>query len=85
MPSPALSRYTVLPSTVQNKSYPLYDLRENGDLLLQGDKESCYIYLTGWMAARIDERERLIESHSSVIESLRSQVASWKSIAEGGK
>jgi len=82
MPSNASSRYTVLPSMTQNKPYPLYDLRENGDLLLLADKESCYIYLSGWLFAQIDAKERALESNASVIESLRSQVASWRSIAE---
>lgn len=57
MPSNALSRYTVLPSMVQNKPYPLYDLRQNGDLLLTADRESCYIYLSGWLCSIIDGLE----------------------------
>jgi len=83
MPSNATARYTVLPSMLQNKPYPLYDLRENGDLLLTADKESCYIYLSGWMAAALERAENKHESDTSVIASLRSQVNSWREMAEG--
>lgn len=58
MPLPATQRFKVSPALVQNKPYPLYNLFEGTDLLLQADKESCYIYAFGWLTSRLEDAEK---------------------------